>query len=275
MGVQVALAGSIYFKSDPMLFDKCLSSIVNQNYDLKLINVYIGIDGDISSELQSIITSFEKKLNIKTIKSSKNIGLGRILNLILSNIENEQYIFRFDTDDICIPNRIEIQTNFLNKHQDIDVLGSALIEQHPDGARKFIEVPTKDKILKTIHKRSPLMHPTVVFKRRVLEQYENLYSEVNFNEDLATWYKLINDGFQIDNINEATVIFNIDEDFYERRSIEKAYSELAINIRGIISLKLGILKIFFPICRFIIRLMPRNISRIIYRNTMIRNYLSK
>ena len=41
-----------------------------------------------------------------------------------------------DSDDICSRNRIESQYEFLKNNQDIDVVGSEIIEFYDDGSEK-------------------------------------------------------------------------------------------------------------------------------------------
>lgn len=66
-------------------------------------------------------------LYIKVIRVEKNLGIVNALNVGLNWILNNcdtMYIARLDAGDSCYPDRFYKQTEFLNKHPEIALLGT-------------------------------------------------------------------------------------------------------------------------------------------------------
>jgi len=70
------------------------------------------------------------------VAASLNLGIRHILQ---SGV-NCKYIFRFDSDDICFPERIQKQIDFMEINQEIDISGTSLEifnDANPDQQYKF------------------------------------------------------------------------------------------------------------------------------------------
>ena len=66
-------------------------------------------------------------------RSNSNQGLAFTLNNLISKLGDESFIFRMDSDDLCMPCRFERQILFLLKNSDIDILGSDIEKIKPMG----------------------------------------------------------------------------------------------------------------------------------------------
>ena len=110
-------------------------------------------------------------LPIKIIRLPQNVGLGKALNEGLKHcIYN--WVFRMDTDDICLPDRFKKQVEFIKQHPNV-VLFSGHIAEFSDDKTKIIgyrKVPIGDKnIKKYALSRSPFNHMTVAFRKDIIE----------------------------------------------------------------------------------------------------------
>ncbi|WP_139764214.1 glycosyltransferase, partial [Salmonella enterica] len=79
--------------------DRCFLSIYEQT--LPADEIVLILDGDITVELNFIIQKWSKILPIKVFSLSKNVGLGKALNIGLEKCQHD-IVLRMDTDDICI-----------------------------------------------------------------------------------------------------------------------------------------------------------------------------
>ena len=273
MSYKVAVLISVYLKDSVSSFKEAVSSIINQDlcYD---INIYLGIDGEITDNLKSYISN-NKSLFHKIIKSDSNVGLACILNLLIETISDEKYVFRMDSDDFSYPNRFSTQTSFLDSNNDVDVCGSFINEVYIDSnlcSKK--EYPTSHENIKNhIHKASPFAHPTVCFRASLFScglRYSNRY---HLNEDIDLWFTLLLNDYRLSNVPYVLLDFYIPANFYKRRGFIKSYNEFLCYISGIYRLHGLTLRLIFPFFRLIFRLLPSSIVRTIYTSENRKSFL--
>ncbi|SPW30947.1 putative glycosyl transferase [Edwardsiella tarda] len=156
---------SLYDKEKPEYLNECLESISHQT--LMPDEIVIVLDGPVNINLMAILDKWIKIIPIVIYKIERNVGLGNALNFGISKCKNE-IIARMDTDDICMPNRFNIQIPLINAYPELSVLGSAIIEFSPDdkvfsGLKQMPLI--HDNIVKYSKYRNPMNHMTVVFKK--------------------------------------------------------------------------------------------------------------
>lgn len=256
----------VYHKDKPKYFKEAIDSILNQSK--KTNDLVIVCDGPLDKELKEIIKDYKKRYSkiIKVIELDKNLGLGKAMNIGVSNCKNE-IIGRVDSDDISTKDRFEKELKCILDN-DLDIVGSYIEEIEKDGKRtSYIrKVPeTNEEIVKYLKYRSPFNHPTIMFKRMVLE--ENKYEDLLLFEDYYLFSKLAKSNYKLGNIKEVLVYMRSDNDMYRRRGgllyikryllfLNRLLKEKYINIgEYIISL----------IIRIPIMLLPTFIRKKIYR----------
>ncbi|HEC27098.1 MAG TPA: glycosyltransferase [Gammaproteobacteria bacterium] len=141
---------------------EAIESILNQTFtDFEFIIINDG-STDTSAE---IVRSYNDE-RIRLIQQ-ENIGLAAALNRGIELSEGK-YIARMDADDICYPNRLEVQFRYLERHQDIIALGSAA--DWIDESGQYLCTIKKPFLFDAIQKKlpdSPFIHPSVMFRRKV------------------------------------------------------------------------------------------------------------
>ena len=114
---------SLYIKEDPQFLRECFDSLVAQTYPADEIVVLF--DGAVTPELEAVVENYQDKLPINAVKFAQNRGLGKTLNDGLNYCRNE-WVFRMDTDDICVPERFEKQVAFIEANPDVIIFGGQL-----------------------------------------------------------------------------------------------------------------------------------------------------
>ena len=181
---------SLYYKEKPQFLMECLESLKKQT--LQATEIVIVFDGIITSELEEMVMQYPSILPIKIIRLTKNVGLGKALNEGLKHC-SYNWIFRMDTDDICLPERFEKQVEFIKQHSDVVLFSGHIAEFSDDktiitGYRK---VPIGDKnIRKYALSRSPFNHMTVAFRKDIIEAVGG-YQHHLFLEDYNLWLRVI------------------------------------------------------------------------------------
>lgn len=260
----VSVLMSVYHGDNSDHLERAITSIISDQL-LPPDQVVLVIDGPISLSLEVCIEKCIKSYNsLEVYRKSNNEGLASALNYGL-NFCIGDVIARMDADDISRPNRLSLQINFLLKNQDIGVVGGFIEEFGLEMNNRKIYYPEKDKQLKEIMKfRSPFAHPTVVVRKAILLKHK--YNEHFMNsQDIELWFRLRDDNIKFANVNEVVLDYRISEDFFKRRSYQKAFNELTIYLSGIYRNEGLTLSLIFPLIRFCFRLLPQWISRRTYK----------
>jgi len=202
-----------------------IESVLVQTYthfELIVIN-----DGS-TDESENIINSF-KDARIKQVKNERNIGLIATLNRGIE-IANGEYIARMDADDICLPNRLMLQVNYLEKNTSVAVVASFV--EYINAFNKAIghweidRLSNNEKaILKTLPKENCLAHPTIMFRAAVAKQYKYHYKQKH-TEDYDLWLRIAADGALIGKINEVLLQYRVHENSITKSQLQKTNAPL-------------------------------------------------
>ena len=81
-----------------------------------------------------------------------------------------RFVARLDHDDIAEPYRLEKQLSFIERHPEVQVLGSQITLVDSDGKRiGHRKYPTKhDRIVNALRRYNPIAAPSVMFDRQVV-----------------------------------------------------------------------------------------------------------
>ena len=172
---------------------RAIQSILNQsytNFEFIIIN-----DGS-TDKTSKIIKSFTDN-RIIFINKKQNSGLIPALNHGLK-IAKGEYITRMDADDESLE-RFKVQIDFMQKHQDIDVLGTAMFLVN--GVKSsIITYPEKHyQCLDELVIGPCVSHPTVMMKKFILigMKYNKNYPHA---EDYKLWVDLAKNGAKFANL---------------------------------------------------------------------------
>ena len=150
----------------------------------------------------------------------QNKGLSYCLNKGLLLCNNE-IVFRMDSDDIMLPQRINVQLEFMNQHPDCVLCGTNVIFFQKDdyGLNKKIfghQTAHKECLNWTEYRHSKprslwiLNHPTLCFKKSAILNIGNYNRENNqFFEDLELELKILKKYGQIYNIPQVLLEYRI------------------------------------------------------------------
>lgn len=193
--MKISVLMPVYNTPEDFLRD-AIESILNQTY--KDFEFVIVNDGS-TNNAEEVIFSY-KDSRIKYIKNEQNMGLIKTLNRGLDNATGE-YVARFDSDDISLPNRLEIQAKFLDKNPQVGVVGSRY-ESFPK--KRISDELTDSKLIKEslLVVSNQIGHPTVMFRKNILDENNIRYDEkALYVEDYKIWLDLI-DKTEFSNIEE-------------------------------------------------------------------------
>ena len=211
---------SVYKKDNPDFLKLALESVYDQQRR-KPDEIVVVFDGPLTEQLYAILDAFRegKEQVVFYYPQAENKGLGEALRIGSGHCTGD-YIFRMDSDDISHPKRFELQSEYMESHPEIDVLGADIAEfchdSREENQRRRACPEKHEDIVRMGKRRNPMNHVTVCIKKAALEKCGG-YENVLLLEDYYLWTKMIASGCRLANIREALVHVRIGNGFYARR----------------------------------------------------------
>lgn len=185
-----------------------IESILNQSY--KNFEFIIINDGSNDDSID-VIRQYETLDNRIKVIDRENRGLIATLN---EGIENSKgnFIARMDQDDISLPDRLEIQYNYMLENT-LDICGGNFFTiDDKDNMLKENNVPkTQEEIIITMASNVPFAHPSVMIRKSFLENNKLEYGLNGYRngEDLDLWMLMYNYGAKFGNINHTVIKYRV------------------------------------------------------------------
>jgi cellulose synthase/poly-beta-1,6-N-acetylglucosamine synthase-like glycosyltransferase len=176
-----------------MWLPEALESLAGQTLtDFELVAVNDGSD-DATGDILHEWAARDARIRVLT---RPHAGIITALNAGLEACSS-RYIARMDADDRSYPDRLACQVAFLDAHSTVDVV-SCQVKGFPagqvrEGFRIYIEwlnsLIEDANIRREIFVESPLVHPSVIFRRECVQQVGG-YQEHGWPEDYDLWLRL-------------------------------------------------------------------------------------
>lgn len=187
---------------------KTIDSLLAQsfrNFELIVIN-----DGS-TDDSETIIQSYTDP-RIVYYTNEGNKGLIFTLNRGIF-MARGKYIARMDADDICLPERLALQKEWLDEHTDAAIVACTVQfineQDQPTGTWPLDRITiTREAIRKTLPKENCIAHPSVMGRTDILKQYWYAENQKNI-EDYDLWLRLAADGCAIDKINRDLLLYRV------------------------------------------------------------------
>ena len=263
---------SLYHKENPIALGQCFKSIW-KDQSIQPSEIVLVLDGPIGEELSQCVQKWQRIIgkSLRVIPLSQNVGLGKALNKGLEHCSNE-WVFRMDTDDICVEKRFEYQLQFIKNNPNVVLFGGQILEfdKNVNDANKLKPVPEEYSDILTFSKnRNPFNHMTVAYKKSIILSLHG-YQHHLFMEDYNLWLRVISKGYEVANLSQVLVYARVGNGMHARRrgseyiKSEKQLLDLkiALKTQSLISAYVTfILRSFF-------RFLPSNLLGFVYNNLL-------
>lgn len=208
---------AVYAKEKPAHLMQSLESIFRQ--DLPPDEVILVEDGPLTAALDKVVAHFKEQHEIlHTVRLPQNQGLGLALKEGLTHCQYD-IVARMDSDDISKPERFSREMAWLEAHPETDVVGT-WTDEFADDSGKIISTrrlpEAHEALLMFSRYRNPMNHPTVMFRKRAVEQAGG-YRHRELFEDYDLWVRMLQQGAQFDNLQESLLLFRLSSQLYSRR----------------------------------------------------------
>jgi glycosyltransferase involved in cell wall biosynthesis len=168
--------------------DDAITSVLTQSFtdfELLIIN-----DGS-TDKTEEIIRSYHDPRIV--LISQENKGVAAALNLGLIHAR-AHYIARFDADDICYPNRLKVQYDFITAYPEYSIIGSAVDYMDADGHYIFTHHPEghlNEEIQQLKYSICPFIHSSVFYKKDVVVNNGGYNEHAYTYEDHFLWVNIL------------------------------------------------------------------------------------
>ena len=169
---------------------EAVGSIFNQTFtDFEFIIIDDGSSDNSWQILSNCATEDER---IVLVRNHKNIGLIKTLNKGVA-LAQGKYIARQDQDDVSLPERLAVQTAYLEQHQEVGLLSGTYYRFFvAQGERSLRQPPLTDTEIRwQLLFGNVLCHPSVMFRRQLFKRDEPIYHDAPYAEDYDLWTRLI------------------------------------------------------------------------------------
>jgi glycosyltransferase involved in cell wall biosynthesis len=194
-------------RNEEKSIDKCINSILNQNY--KNFELLVIDDNSSDKTYQKIKIYSKKDKRISIYKSKNQVGLPKLLNFLIK-ITKGEFIARVDGDDYWKKEKLKLQLNEI-KIGAYDLIGCNAFFTNKNRIIGNSNLPiSHQEIKKNIYYFNPFLHSSVIFRKK--KKFDYFYDE-SFTkcQDYEMWSRMIMSGYKVKNLKKKLIYNSLDK----------------------------------------------------------------
>jgi GT2 family glycosyltransferase len=186
-----------------------IESVLGQTY--RRLELVIVDDGSTDASAAIAEGYARRDPRVKLVRNGENRGIVATRNRAFEQADpRSEYFAVMDSDDVCLPERIAHQVEFLDRNPDHALVGgnTLVIDEHGSevGERRY---PSRhDEIVKVIARYNPIAQPTATFRRSALEQVGPYDPRFPRCQDYDLWLRMAA-RFKVANLPEFTLQYRV------------------------------------------------------------------
>ena len=244
--------------------EEAVESIVRQTYpNWELIACEDGSGDQSWSVAQELRSRYPDRIVL--LKNPRNLGLNRTLNRCLEAATGE-YIARMDADDLCSPDRLAVEAEFLDSHPEYAFVSAGM--EHFDhrgtwGRQQHPQEPSAGDFVGG----TPFNHAAAMVRREAYEAVGG-YSESEKRlrvEDYDLWVRLYAKGFRGRNLPQILYRMRDDRNAYSRRKFSYRINEARVIAQAVRQLKLPARYYIHTLRPILVGLLPAKVYDILHK----------
>jgi glycosyltransferase involved in cell wall biosynthesis len=200
---------------------ECIESVLNQTFqDFE----FIIINDKSTDDTLEVIKRYNDK-RIIVINNNKNLGVAESLNKGLRKAKGK-YIAIMDSDDVMMPERLQITYDYLEKNKEVFLVGGALYYMEDNGKLMLKDIPLigYEKIRERLKERSCFWHNTIMFRNDKKTFYRGKF---RYAQDYDLFTRLNTRGKRMENMPDVLAKYRIhnSSSSYSRRTKQNMFAD--------------------------------------------------
>jgi glycosyltransferase involved in cell wall biosynthesis len=151
----------------------------------------------------------DSRVRVIATDDSSGQGLVAALNYGIAECRG-RYIARMDADDLCRPQRLQLQADYLDANADVSLVASRVAfagdRQAQRGLALFVDwtntLLDPHQIERARFIESPVIHPSVMFRQELVDDHGG-YRSGKFPEDYELWLRWLDAGVRMAKLPET------------------------------------------------------------------------
>lgn len=203
---------------------QAIESVIAQtfkNWELVIIN---DCSSDSTGKILADFASKDERIKVHT--NEVNLKLPTSLNKAISLCEGK-YIARMDADDICLPDRLKKQYDFMEKNQDV-ALSSCRFMTVKNGVYMSGGAGGRcdnKALCAMLLVANPILHPGVIARAEVLKRF-NYDTTLTCTEDLELWTRMSMENQKMQILPECLLIYRLHDKQITSTTLERQHTEV-------------------------------------------------
>ena len=188
-----------------------IESVIGQSYarfELVLVD-----DGSSDASASIALEYARGDARVRLLRNEHNLGIVKTRNRAFAEADPvSKYFAVLDSDDVCLPDRLRMQVEFMEANPDHALVGghTLVVDEHGEavGARRY--PTTYAEILRVITRYSPVAQPTVMIRRSALDAVGGYRERFPRCHDYDLWLRMAA-HFKIANLDAFTLKYRISQ----------------------------------------------------------------
>ncbi len=216
---------------------EAIESVLNQTFaDWELI-VINDCSTDDTAQILQMYAARDARIHVHT--NEVNLRLPKSLNKAIG-LAQGKYIARMDADDICLPDRLQKQFDFMEAHEEV-ALSSLRFMTLKNGvvAAGGCGGMGEDVYLRALlFVANPILHPGVIAKAEVMKSL--LYdANLTCTEDLELWTRFAMQKYKMHVLPEYLMLYRLHDKQITQTTLARQQTEVLSIIKTYFSAMLG------------------------------------
>ena len=219
---KISLLMSVYNGEDYLA--EAIDSVLNQTFNDWELVIINDCSNDSTADILNNYTALDSR--IKVFTNEVNLRLPSSLNRALSLAEGK-YIARMDADDICLPDRLQKQYDFMENNQDVALsscrfmtLKNGVVASGGCGGKSDFDA-VKALLLVT----NPILHPGIIAKAEIIKEL-GYDKDFTCTEDMELWTRFVSAGHKVEILSEYLMIYRLHDKQITETTLEKQKREV-------------------------------------------------
>ena len=156
---------------------------------------------------RTLLVQLSRNYNVDVVENSAS-GISAALNTVI-NTCREEFVARFDSDDVWMPGRLSHQLSLFAKDKNLAAVGGqmTIIDEEGNQIQRGFYPAYKKVCRLTSPYRAVVPHPGTTIKTAAIRSVGGYDSRFDGAEDFELWNRLLHRGWSITNTSEIVVSY--------------------------------------------------------------------